>query len=461
MKLRGFFIKFLIIIPLGLIYSSSFAQYSIQWDTLQYLTEIYPGVVIKDTSVAGSCSRGISKNFIPSGQDGWVEVRAGQDDKKRIFGFAPKMVACSSNVTYGIRIDTNSHFYKIGGALDVDLGTYDTNDVFRVSIEGDSVYFLKNDVKLSVLSYTSNNYKIAIRIDQEDGVFEYPVCSENEPYIDTITDFSDANIKSNAPTKTYYFETIIQDYAATRSSPAIYYRGLLKFDIDSLKPTYKIYDAKLYLYGNSASGSYSSFLNVITSSWVDTTVCWYNQPSTTTTYQISITSFTAAVYNSFNITDIVKAWASGEYSNNGLMLLLQSTSRDASLKYNSSNAVSYRPYTIIVYSSSPPFSKLQKIPDGGYYSCDHGHLYFEYLEEYYRAPGAKLCYSIYDDKRNLLTGVGLNNDPMGNGALQHFVKKGYNKYDFDLTGLGLTDGKFYMLEVQNPKQEKWYLRFKY
>jgi hypothetical protein len=95
------------------------------------------------------------------------------------------------------------------------------------------------------------------------------------------------------------------------------------------------------------------------------------------------------------------------------------------------------------------YSELKKELDGGYTQVlDDDLLRFKFIEEYFTPSNRPLNYKVYD-KSNILVG-GL---PTG-----IFVNYGDNRYNLNVATL--TTGEFYILEVQNEKNEKWYLRFK-
>ena len=105
-----------------------------------------------------------------------------------------------------------------------------------------------------------------------------------------------------------------------------------------------------------------------------------------------------------------------------------------------------------------PFAILKRKLDGGYSQIFKGKLSFIYPEEYNDVDGL-LTYNIYDWKHNLL----LSNATASPGNIP-MVKFGDNRYSLNLLdpSLGimtLSNGSYYILEVINEKNEKWYLRF--
>jgi hypothetical protein len=113
------------------------------------------------------------------------------------------------------------------------------------------------------------------------------------------------------------------------------------------------------------------------------------------------------------------------------------------------------PVTIGYKTVKKSFSVLAKTPDGGYFNTDGSELYFAFNEEYKDGDGL-LSYSI----RDLSTGQDVT--LLANANNSPAVSYGNNHYRIDLyntSNVPLSSG-YYMLEVINEKNEKWYLRFK-
>lgn len=107
--------------------------------------------------------------------------------------------------------------------------------------------------------------------------------------------------------------------------------------------------------------------------------------------------------------------------------------------------------------------ELQRQLDGGYYVVPDGVLRLKYDEEYIDTDG-KLTYNIYNDKHEI---VAMNTSmPV---ASRPPVVPGDNRYVLNvrsctfsnLTPYGYLGNGYYVLEVINEKNEKWYLRFKH
>jgi len=107
---------------------------------------------------------------------------------------------------------------------------------------------------------------------------------------------------------------------------------------------------------------------------------------------------------------------------------------------------------------APVYAILKRKLDGGYYQVMNKELYFKYTEEYADQDG-KLLFNVYNDQnQRVVNGTNL-------GTLTPSVAFGDNYYRVDLGNTGYSGGQslpagYYLLEVINEKNEKWYLRFK-
>lgn len=106
-------------------------------------------------------------------------------------------------------------------------------------------------------------------------------------------------------------------------------RGLLKFDLSSIPSNATIISAKLNLWANpkplnqgnvAMVGNNASLIQLVTASWGETSVTWGNQPSTTTTNQITLAKTTSSTQNQLNLD--VKALISEmiKSSNYGMLI---------------------------------------------------------------------------------------------------------------------------------------------
>lgn len=106
------------------------------------------------------------------------------------------------------------------------------------------------------------------------------------------------------------------------------------------------------------------------------------------------------------------------------------------------------------------YATLRKKLDGGYFQITNAQLYFRYDEEYNDTDG-KLTFNVYNDDHEKIT----SNTIISPTSLIPAIAYGDNRCHLNMFGCYvlngggfLTDG-FYILEVINEKNEKWYLRF--
>jgi hypothetical protein len=108
-----------------------------------------------------------------------------------------------------------------------------------------------------------------------------------------------------------------------------------------------------------------------------------------------------------------------------------------------------------------PYAELKRKLDGGYHLTNSGYLLIKYTEEY-NPLIPKLKFNIYDMNRTVV----LSSDMTSGVINNHVIKYGDNYCCIKLWGLlngchtkAIPVG-YYILEVSNDKNEKWYLRFK-
>lgn len=98
--------------------------------------------------------------------------------------------------------------------------------------------------------------------------------------------------------------------------------------------------------------------------------------------------------------------------------------------------------------------------DGGYYTIHEQKLLFKFDEQYNDTDG-KLKFNIYNEANSVVY------SSVSMGTSSPSIIYGDNRYSIDLSnsayfvsGQTMPNNKFYILEVINEKNEKWYLRFK-
>lgn len=118
-------------------------------------------------------------------------------------------------------------------------------------------------------------------------------------------------------------------------------------------------------------------------------------------------------------------------------------------------SVSPKPIAYVYLKDTRPYVVLKKTLDAGYYVPARHQLKFKFEDEY-NDTNHSLSYKIYNSTHTNIQPTLVstaNNNPVST--------YGDNRFSLDLytATTGLPAG-FYILEVSNEKQEKWYLRFK-
>jgi len=131
----------------------------------------------------------------------------------------------------------------------------------------------------------------------------------------TIISTKSAYIGNNLP-DTNYGDSI--HLADGRYSGGEYYYSLVEFDLTTCPSTIKT--ALLYytVYAVVEGSGCSSIVKRNTASWLENTVTWNTKPATTGNY--GTFNLNAAGAKSVDITNLIKEWKTGTYSNYGLTL---------------------------------------------------------------------------------------------------------------------------------------------
>lgn len=147
-------------------------------------------------------------------------------------------------------------------------------------------------------------------------------------------DGKDAHIGLIVPNNNYGAIEDIAPYAWTQQGSLNVSRDLIEFDLSSIPSNATISSASLSLYynptsvynsGNGHSGSNAFWVKRITSSWDENTVTWNNQPTTTTTNQVSVAQSTSSTQNylDIDVTNLVVDMLNNPTISHGFMLQLQ------------------------------------------------------------------------------------------------------------------------------------------
>lgn len=142
-------------------------------------------------------------------------------------------------------------------------------------------------------------------------------------------------------------------------------RALIHFDLSTIPSNATITSAQLNLYALGQNGTLNghtgsanqSYLQRVTQSWTATTVTWNNQPSTTTSNQVTLPGTTQPLldYTNINVTQMVQDMMAT--SNHGFMLRLVSETSTNALIFASLNAgmpAKYPTLEVTYYTGAVP-----------------------------------------------------------------------------------------------------------
>ncbi len=290
----------------------------------------------------------------------------------------------------------------------------------------------------------------------------------------------DATLKDTRPG--INFGTIAQytsSYSYDISNWAVQ-RSALKFKL-WLSSDLTITQGDLKLFGNShvyANRSNESKLSKVTQAWNESTVCWTNAPSITTTNQITVPATSDATSDrTLSILNFLNDWKSNNASNNGVMLDLSSTLQPAasmnfhssestttnkwpqlSLQMNLSNLPGCQPGSIDELS----FSELKSDLDGGYARTYQGKFKILLKEEEAISSGKYLPFVIYDENNNNVASMNINGATIGNVTVNSNYVSNSNYLVINVSNVpGMTLGTYFTIEVTTSNGTKKYLKVLY
>ncbi len=150
-------------------------------------------------------------------------------------------------------------------------------------------------------------------------------------------------------------------------------RSLIQFNLSAIPANATITDARFSLFfnPNDPEGKHfntfftpnTSYLRRITSAWDEYVVTWNNQPSTTTTNQVSLAATTSSTQNflNINIKNFVQYWVSNPSQNFGMLFRLQTEAKYRKLIFASSDNpnAALRPKLVITYTTPSPIAGME------------------------------------------------------------------------------------------------------
>jgi RHS repeat-associated protein len=235
-------------------------------------------------------------------------------------------------------------------AFDSNLDPSTTNDVYFKIVKRGSYYQIDLTVDKAWLESPSRVYPVTV----DPTVKVQPGSSAGQ----------DAFISSRYPNDNYANTTYLKaGYNPNESGKS---RSFIKFSnavLPSLGSGYVIQEATFYIYNYGGwKASNRIDLRRVKSSWSESSITWNNQPSVGSR-EASYAKENYGWY-SFDVTDLVKDWYSGDQTNYGLRLNARNeqyhnTKLFRSCEYGTSG---YRPYLVINYNNRP--STTAKSPSG-------------------------------------------------------------------------------------------------
>ncbi len=139
-------------------------------------------------------------------------------------------------------------------------------------------------------------------------------------------------------------------------------RALVKFDPSSIPAGTQIANAtlSLYLVGSCDTGNHSRTFTIyrVSSDWSEGAVTWNSRPGYAEAYGSGTVSSLGWGRYSANVTDLVRGWVNGSFTNYGLMVRSPESSSDARLSFGTRDAGStYIPYITLTYAGAAASEK--------------------------------------------------------------------------------------------------------
>lgn len=282
----------------------------------------------------------------------------------------------------------------------------------------------------------------------------------------TLADYSQTNVGSyNYETSTNWFNTM-------------WYKGktLMRFKL-WIDPQMVIGTAKLKLTGydhySSAVPNTSEMLRA-TSVWSEYGVTYRTPITTTPTDKIVVPAVPTGTSNAFiELKPFFDTWKMNNAENYGMLFQLQTQNASDYFRmmFYSADAASGRPEIELSVSmidnscnfTNPSFMALSDKTDAGFATTSGNTLKFFFEEEYSVDAGKKLPLKIYNEDNTAIAGIDFNGAAISGLTLLPAINYTTDKnfVSLSLSGVTLTTGKFYTLELTNTLGEKKYLKFKY
>lgn len=108
---------------------------------------------------------------------------------------------------------------------------------------------------------------------------------------------------------------------------------------------------------------------------------------------------------------------------------------------------------VTLSNKAQEFASLSTRIDGGYYKLASNYIYFKIYGQYNTAT---LLFNIYDKSHTIIASNSLNASVINSTS----IKAGHNEYSINCNSSSIFPTGYYILEIINEKNEKFYLRFK-
>ncbi len=167
----------------------------------------------------------------------------------------------------------------------------------------------------------------------------------------TLNPTADSYVYSTSPTSTHGDETLLRSGFWVEFSQK--YISLLKFDLSSIPDDAVITLAgfKLYVSSGISSGTMTCSRN--TEDWTESSVNWGTRPSNDDPRSSALVS-SGSSYVSWDVTELVQDWFTGEHTNYGFSIVATAQETDFSADFFSREASEKQPELIIAYDRPLP-----------------------------------------------------------------------------------------------------------
>lgn len=175
------------------------------------------------------------------------------------------------------------------------------------------------------------------------------------PTATTFDSVADAMVRSGYPTSNYGSYTYMR---AGYAGSAQVMRSLVRFDLSGIPSGTPVGQAKLWLYMHYSYDPPGSPRTIatyrVTSSWTEGGVTWNTQPGGSGLYGFTSIPYAAYGWYSFDVTDLVRGWVNGSYTNYGVWILGNESPSDPNYRSfrTRDSSTGLKPYLEITYGES-------------------------------------------------------------------------------------------------------------